>query len=104
MPISLPKTKAERKWLKKYFSNIKDIINARAYLDVLVQREEMVEKYLDLADRAISREKTYQKIVDAKNELIEKRYKQFDIAIKIKREAIYQMKKRCRKSYGRLYV
>lgn len=86
-------TRADRKWLKKYFSNIKDIINARAYLDVLVQREEMVEKYLDLADRAISREKTYQKIVDTKNELIEKRCKQFDIAMSIKREAIYQMKK-----------
>lgn len=86
-------TKADRKWLKKYFNNIKDIINARAYLDVLVQREEMVEKYLDLADRAISRDETYQKIVDAKNELIEKRCKQFDSAMKIKREAIYQMKK-----------
>lgn len=86
-------TKADRKWLKKYFNNIKDIINARAYLDVLVQREEMVEKYLDLADRAISRDETYQKIVDAKNELIEKRCKQFDSAMRIKRDTIYQMKK-----------
>ena len=45
--------KADRKWLKKYFRNIKDMINARAYMEVLVQREEYVEKYLDLADRAI---------------------------------------------------
>lgn len=46
-------TKAERKWLKKYFRNIKDMINARAYMEVLIQREEYVEKFLDLADRAI---------------------------------------------------
>lgn len=47
---SLP-TKAERKWLKKYFNNINDIINAHAYLQVLVQREEYAEKYLNLLDR-----------------------------------------------------
>jgi hypothetical protein len=43
-------TKAERKWLKKYFNNINDIINAHAYLQVLVQREEYAEKYLNLLD------------------------------------------------------
>lgn len=47
--VSLP-TKAERKWLKKYFNNINDIINAHAYLQVLVQREEYAEKYLNLLD------------------------------------------------------
>lgn len=43
-------TKADRKWLKKYFNNINDIINACAYLDVLIQREEYAEKYLNLLD------------------------------------------------------
>ena len=45
--------KADRKWLKKYFRNIKDMINARAYMEVLIQREEYVEEFLELADRAI---------------------------------------------------
>lgn len=86
-------SKAERKWLKKYFKNIRDIITAKNYLEILIEREEAVENYLDLAYRAIDRDETYQKLIDAKSELLEIRYKQFDSAINIKREAIYNMKK-----------
>lgn len=57
--------RAERKWLKKYFHNIKDIIIAKAYLEVLIQREEAIEKYINLGD-------TYITALDAKTEIISK--------------------------------
>lgn len=58
-------TRAERKWLKKYFQNIKDIIVARSYLEILIQREEAIEKYINLGD-------TYITALDAKTEIISK--------------------------------
>lgn len=68
--IAPSNTREEKKWLKKYFQNIRDIINAKAYLEVLVQREENIEMYLGYAERAISRGEIWQKLVDAKSERI----------------------------------
>lgn len=62
--------KAERKWLKKYFDDIHSVIGARAYLDVLVQREENIEKYLECAERSINRDEQWQKIANIKSEVI----------------------------------
>ena len=47
----LPKnTRAEKKWLKKYFHSIKDIIGAKNYLGVLVEKEEAIEKFINTSD------------------------------------------------------
>ena len=47
----LPKiTRAEKKWLKKYFLSIKDIIEAKKYLGVLVEKEEAIEKFINTSD------------------------------------------------------
>lgn len=65
--ISTPplNTREERKWLKKYFLNIKDIIGARGYLEVLIQREEAIEKYINAGE-------TYITALDAKSDVISK--------------------------------
>ena len=71
----IPKnTRAEKKWLKKYFESIRDIIGARAYLEVLVQREEAIEKYLNASD-------TYIAALDAKSEVISKMKKDVEKVI-----------------------
>ena len=44
------KTRAEKKWLKKYFRSIKDIIRAKNYLGVLVEKEEAIEKFINTSD------------------------------------------------------
>lgn len=87
--VSPSNTKEEKKWLEKYFKNIRDIINAKAYLEVLVQREENIEKYLDCAERAISRDEDWQKLVNAKSEVNETYRK----AIDTKSDIISKMKK-----------
>ena len=47
----LPKnTRVEKKWLKKYFRSIKDIIRAKSYLEVLVEKEEAIEKFINTSD------------------------------------------------------
>lgn len=47
----LPKrTRAEKKWLKKYLRSIKDIIRAKNYLEVLVEKEEAIEKFISTSD------------------------------------------------------
>ena len=47
----LPKnTRAEKKWLKKYIRSIKDIIRAKNYLEVLVEKEEAIEKFINTSD------------------------------------------------------
>ena len=43
-------TRAEKIWLKKYFRNIKDIIGAKKYLGVLVEKEEAIEKFINTSD------------------------------------------------------
>ena len=48
---NLPKnTRAEKKWLKKYFRSIHDIIGAKNYLEVLVEKEEAIEKFINTSD------------------------------------------------------
>lgn len=48
---NLPKnTRAEKKWLKKYFRSAKDIIEAKKYLGVLVEKEEAIEKFINTSD------------------------------------------------------
>ena len=48
---NLPKnTRAEKKWLKKYVHSIKDIIEAKNYLGVLVEKEEAIEKFINTSD------------------------------------------------------
>ena len=44
------KTRAEKKWLKKYIRSIKDIIEAKNYLGVLVEKEETIEKFINTSD------------------------------------------------------
>lgn len=44
------KTRAEKKWLKKYFRSIKDIIRAKNYLEILVEKEETIEKFINTSD------------------------------------------------------
>ena len=44
------RTRAEKKWLKKYFRSIKDIIEAKKYLEVLVEKEEAIEKFINTSD------------------------------------------------------
>ena len=47
----LPKnTRAEKIWLKKYVRSIKDIIEAKNYLGVLVEKEEAIEKFINTSD------------------------------------------------------
>ena len=47
----LPKnTRAEKIWLKKYVRSIKDIIRAKNYLGVLVEKEEAIEKFINTSD------------------------------------------------------
>lgn len=43
-------TRAEKKWLKKYFRSIKDIIRAKKYLEILVEKEETIEKFINASD------------------------------------------------------
>lgn len=43
-------TIAEKKWLKKYLRSIKDIIRAKNYLEVLVEKEEAIEKFINTSD------------------------------------------------------
>lgn len=64
-------TRAERKWLKKYFNSIKDIINAKFYLEVLVQREEAIEKCINASN-------TYIAALDVKSEVISKMKKDIE--------------------------
>ena len=44
------RTRAEKKWLKKYFRSIHDIIRAKSYLEVLVEKEEAIEKFINTSD------------------------------------------------------
>ena len=44
------KTRAEKKWLKKYFHSIRNIIGAKSYLEVLVEKEETIEKFIRVSD------------------------------------------------------
>ena len=47
----LPKnTRAEKKWLKKYVRSIKDIIRAKNCLEILVEKEEAIEKFINTSD------------------------------------------------------
>ena len=43
-------TRAEKIWLKKYVRSIKDIIGAKNYLGVLVEKEEAIEKFINTSD------------------------------------------------------
>lgn len=43
-------TRAEKRWLKKYFRSIKDIIRAKKYLEILVEKEEAIEKFINTSD------------------------------------------------------
>lgn len=43
-------TRAEKRWLKKYLRSIKDIIRAKNYLEVLVEKEEAIEKFINTSD------------------------------------------------------
>lgn len=43
-------TRAEKKWLKKYFRSIEDIFRAKNYLEVLVEKEEAIEKFINTSD------------------------------------------------------
>lgn len=43
-------TRAEKIWLKKYVRSIKDIIRAKNYLEVLVEKEEAIEKFINTSD------------------------------------------------------
>ena len=44
------KTREEKKWLKKYFRSIKDIIRAKNYLEILVEKEEIIEKFINTSN------------------------------------------------------
>ena len=43
-------TREEKKWLKKYLRSIKDIIRAKNYLEILVEKEEAIEKFINTSD------------------------------------------------------
>ncbi len=43
-------TRAEKRWLKKYFRSIKDIIEAKKYLEILIEKEEAIEKFINTSD------------------------------------------------------
>lgn len=62
------KTRAEKKWLKKYFRSIKDIIRAKNYLEVLVEKEEAIEKFINTSDAYLKALDTISKMIkDVKN-------------------------------------
>ena len=62
------KTRAEKKWLKKYFRNIKDIIRAKNYLEILVEKEETIEKFINTSDAYLKALDTISKMgKDVKN-------------------------------------
>ena len=65
----LPKnTRAEKKWLKKYIRSIKDIIEAKNYLGVLVEKEEAIEKFINTSDAYLKALDTISKMgKDVKN-------------------------------------
>ena len=44
------KTRKEKRWLKKYFRSIEDIFRAKNYLEVLVEKEEAIEKFINTSD------------------------------------------------------
>lgn len=47
----LPKnTRTEKRWLKKYLRSIKDTIRAKKYLEILVEKEEAIEKFINTSD------------------------------------------------------
>lgn len=64
----LPKnTRAEKIWLKKYVRSIKDIIGAKNYLGVLVEKEEAIEKFINTSDvylKALEKKKKMRKDVE----------------------------------------
>lgn len=43
-------TREEKRWLKKYVRSIKDIIRAKNYLEILVEKEEAIEKFINTSD------------------------------------------------------
>ena len=43
-------TRAEKIWLKKYVRSIKDIIRAKKCLEILVEKEEAIEKFINTSD------------------------------------------------------
>lgn len=43
-------TRAEKKWLKKYIRSIKDIIRAKNCLEILVEKEEAIEKFINTSN------------------------------------------------------
>lgn len=43
-------TRTEKRWLKKYVRSIKDIIRAKKYLEILVEKEEAIEKFINTSD------------------------------------------------------
>lgn len=62
------KTREEKKWLKKYFRSIKDIIRAKNYLEVLVEKEETIEKFINTSDAYLKALDTISKMgKDVKN-------------------------------------
>ena len=61
-------TRAEKKWLKKYIRSIKDIIEAKNYLGVLVEKEETIEKFINTSDAYLKALDTISKMgKDVKN-------------------------------------
>lgn len=62
------KTRAEKKWLKKYFRSIKDIIRAKNCLEILVEKEETIEKFINTSDAYLKALDTISKMgKDVKN-------------------------------------
>ena len=43
-------TREEKRWLKKYIRSIKGIIEAKKYLEILVEKEEAIEKFINTSD------------------------------------------------------
>ena len=61
-------TIAEKKWLKNYLRSIKDIIRAKNYLEVLVEKEEAIEKFINTSDAYLKALDTISKMgKDVKN-------------------------------------
>ena len=44
------KNREEKRWLKKYFRSIKDIIRAKNCLEILVEKEETIEKFINASN------------------------------------------------------
>ena len=62
------KTRSEKKWLKKYFRSIKDIIRAKNCLEILVEKEETIEKFINTSDAYLKALDTISKMgKDVKN-------------------------------------